>query len=70
MLEEALGMLHLVVRGLFEDGGDVLEALLPGDGGGERAAVPRLAFADKGLEQILGGLAVLPFHGNLMYVKG
>ena len=64
VLEPQLGVLLLVVGGLLEDSGDLLIALLLGDGCEIGVLVARLALAGKGVPQVALGLSALQFHND------
>ena len=72
-LEEALGVLLLLLGRLGEYGGDLFVALLLGFACEEYVAAARLALAGEGLQQILfgtGTLDALVHNGSVLVLLG
>ena len=69
MLEENLGVLLLIFRGLEKNGGNILIPRLLGFAGIVGIAVPGLRLPGKGDEQIFFGLGTLQLHGRTSLVK-
>ena len=69
VLEEDLGVLLLIFRGLEENRGNILIPRLLGFAGIVGIAVPGLGLSGKGDEQVFFGLGPLKLHGRTSLVK-
>ena len=69
VLEEDLGVLFLIFRGLQKNGGNILIPRLFGFAGIIGITVPGLGLPGKSDEQIFFGLGTLQLHGRTSLVK-
>ncbi len=69
VLEEDLGVLLLIFRGLKENRRDILIPRLLGFAGIVSIPVPGLGLSGKGDEQVFFGLGTLQLHGQTSFGK-